>query len=107
MVENGWSRSWNALVPDTPSSRDTFHIDYVRVWQGDTGISVETAQPTPSLIPAAVAEALACNIKGQIVKRQKGPFTFETAERGLANGLYIWRIRQGNNEFTLKRMVIR
>jgi beta-glucanase (GH16 family) len=106
MVENNWCRSWDLLVPDTSSSRDTFHIDYVRVWQGDSGNSVETALPAPVFRPGTAAEALACNIKGQIVKQWKGPFTFETAEQGLANGLYLWRIRQGNHEFIRKRVVV-
>jgi len=107
MVENGWCRSWNALVPDTFSSRDTFHIDYVRVWQGDTGIGVETGLPAPLLRTGTCEKALAYDIRGREVRRQKGPFTFETAERGLANGIYLWRIRQGNDETLVKRVVLR
>jgi beta-glucanase (GH16 family) len=34
MVENSWIRSTKQLIPDTTSSVDTLHVDYVRVWQG-------------------------------------------------------------------------
>jgi len=34
MVENNWIRSTGHLLPDSTKSVDTFHIDYVRVWQG-------------------------------------------------------------------------
>jgi beta-glucanase (GH16 family) len=33
MVENSWIRSTGQLLPDVTTSVDTFHIDYVRVWQ--------------------------------------------------------------------------
>ena len=37
MVENSWIRSTGELVPDPAASVDTFHVDYVRVWQGTVG----------------------------------------------------------------------
>jgi len=52
MVENGWSRSWNQLVPDSATSVDTFHIDYVRVWQGTSGNSIKTSPPLSGKKPS-------------------------------------------------------
>jgi beta-glucanase (GH16 family) len=53
MVENSWIRATGQLLPDPRTSVDTFHVDYVRVWQGTTtGINKDPA--TPGLQPADI-----------------------------------------------------
>jgi beta-glucanase (GH16 family) len=52
MVENTWIRDTGHLLPDPTSSVDTFHVDYVRVWQGVDGSAVHDNRPGPE--PAAM-----------------------------------------------------
>jgi beta-glucanase (GH16 family) len=107
MVENNWCRSWDLLVPDTSTSRDTFHIDYVRVWQGDSGPGVEAA-PALAAGPGARVEMTVYNIKGQTVRRQRDAAPGDGALlRGLPNGLYLIRITAGRDIHFKKRVVIR
>jgi len=51
MVENSWIRSTGRLLPDSTASLDTFHVDYVRVWQGVNGPGVNTGPPVPERQP--------------------------------------------------------
>jgi beta-glucanase (GH16 family) len=42
MVENDWIRATGNLLPDPETSVDTFHVDYVRVWQGADSSTIST-----------------------------------------------------------------
>jgi beta-glucanase (GH16 family) len=52
MVENNWIRSTGELLPDPSASVDTFHIDYVRVWQGAVANGLRSAPPARAGIGA-------------------------------------------------------
>jgi beta-glucanase (GH16 family) len=55
MVENNWIRSTEQLLPDPSASVDTFHIDYVRVWQGAVADGLRSAAPARAGIRAIPA----------------------------------------------------
>jgi hypothetical protein len=55
MVENSWIRATGQLLPDSTSSVDTFHVDYVRAWQGTTGTGVNSMPPAASMKPIVEA----------------------------------------------------
>jgi beta-glucanase (GH16 family) len=97
MVENSWIRSTGHLIPDTTSSVDTFHIDYVRVWQGNSQAKVDNA-PAAALEESGLFRVYRTSSGWMInVPANMGPATLYSA-----NGhTIVSSVRQENNRIKL------
>ena len=73
MVENSWIRATAQLLPDSTASVDTFHLDYVRVWQGVNGNGIITMPPVPGQKPFTEVSPLIAHGRVTFVVNSKGP----------------------------------
>ena len=78
MVENNWIRSTEQLLPDPSASVDTFHIDYVRVWQGAVANGLRSSPPSRARISEDPAFDAGGRLRKPYSALQVGTYLFTT-----------------------------
>jgi hypothetical protein len=77
----------------------------IGAYEYDSSTVIETAAPV--IRHYGKPEVTVYDIRGRMVRRQRGAFAFETIERGLPNGVYVWRIGANGVYILKKRTIIR
>jgi beta-glucanase (GH16 family) len=133
MVENSWIRATGQLLPDSAASRDTFHIDYVHVWQGTSGNGTNPVRPllgrkpvvevspnpahgqvrfaVKSLDQNPVSAVMIFDEQGRLVRRLSAQHTLwdgiNQAGVPVKSGMYLYRVLVRGNEIRGKVFLVR
>jgi hypothetical protein len=104
------SLAWPAIGPDVTGLSNDIPAKLRYEGRSCPRTAVEVSKP--GNLTDGQALFTAYNIRGQLAASFKGRYDghyagFSMAERNLANGLYVWVVRQGNVTYVMKRMVLR